>query len=225
MKLLIVEDEEAILNSILKYFEKENYVCATASNYITASEKISMYDYDCVILDLNLPDGSGFDLLTELEKLNTNTGVVIVSARNSVDDRIKGLDLGSDDYITKPFHLSELNARVKALIRRKSFKSSSILEINNIKVDLKARTVLLRETPVIFSLKEYELLLYMLRNAGRVISKSSLAEYLWGDDMDMTDNYDFLYAQIKNVRKKLKQHLGVDHIKTVYGMGYIFEKA
>lgn len=223
MKLLIVEDEEAILDSILKYFKKEHYTCESAMSYNEASEKIHLYDYDCIILDLNLPDGSGFDLIDEINGKKKDIGVVIVSARSALEDRLKGLDLGSDDYVTKPFHLSELNARVKAVIRRKNFHATNTLDVNGISVDLNSKTVTLEGKPVIFFHKEYDLLLYFLRNTNRVISKNSLAEHLWGDDMDFVDNYDFLYAQIKNLRKKLKTGLKDDYIKTVYGMGYIFK--
>lgn len=224
MKILIVEDEEAILNSILTYFEKENYKCESAVTYKEASEKIFLHHYDCIILDINLPDGIGFDLLIEVQKKKEDTGVVIVSARNSLDDRLKGLDLGSDDYLTKPFHLSELNSRVKAVIRRKNYHAVNELVINDIKVDFNSKTIFIKNKEVVFTHKEYDLLLYFLRNMNRVISKNSIAEHLWGDDMDMADNYDVLYAQVKNVRKKLLAETGVDYISTVYGMGYMFKK-
>lgn len=225
MKILIIEDEKSILDSVLQYFKKEHYLCEFATTSTEASEKIFLYKYDCIILDLNLPDGSGFDLIQEIQNKKDETGIVIVSARNSLEDRLKGLDLGSDDYITKPFHLSELNARVKAVIRRKNFESTNVLEMNGISIDLNSKTVKINQENVIFFHKEYDLLLYFMRNANRVISKNSLAEHLWGDDSDSADNYDVLYAQIKNLRKKLKSSLNEDHIKTVYGMGYIFNKA
>lgn len=224
MKLLIVEDEQPILNSIVSYFEKEKCLCETAADYATASEKIYLHHYDCIILDLNLPDGIGFDLIEEIKSKKQDTGVVIISARNALDDRLKGLDLGSDDYLTKPFHLSELNARVKAVIRRKNFHAINELVVNEITVDFNSKTVIINEKEVFFSQKEYDLLLYFLRNANRVISKSSLSEHLWGDDMDMAEDYDLLYAQIKNLRKKLKAEIGEDYISTVYGMGYLFKK-
>ena len=183
-----------------------------------------MHQYDCIILDLNLPDGLGFDLLEDIKSKKQDTGVLILSARNGVDDRIKGLDLGSDDYLTKPFHLSELNARVKAIIRRKNFNVSNELIVNEIVVDLNSKNIRINNKEVFFSKKEYDLLLYFLRNANRVISKTSISEHLWGDDMDIIDDFELLYAQVKNLRKKLKAEIGEDYISTVYGMGYLFKK-
>jgi DNA-binding response OmpR family regulator len=224
MKILIVEDEIAILNSIVSYFEKEKCLCETATSCREASEKIFLHQYDCIILDINLPDGLGFELLEDIKSKKQDTGVLILSARNGVDDRIKGLDLGSDDYLTKPFHLSELNARVKAIIRRKNFNVTNELGVNEIVVDLNSKTILINNKEVFFSKKEYDLLLYFLRNANRVISKTSISEHLWGDDMDIIDDFELLYAQVKNLRKKLKSEIGEDYISTVYGMGYLFKK-
>ncbi len=224
MKLLIIEDESAILQSIVNYFQKEKCLCETASTFREASEKIYLHQYDCIILDLNLPDGLGFDLLDEIKEKKSDTGILILSARNGLDDRLKGLEMGSDDYLTKPFHLSELNARVKAIIRRKNFNTTNELVVNEIAVDLSSKTIRILGNEVFFSNKEYDLLLYFLRNANRVMSKTSISEHLWGDDMDMTEDFELLYAQIKNLRKKLKNALGVDYISTVYGMGYLFKK-
>lgn len=224
MKILIVEDEKAILDSVVDYFKKEKCLCETASSLREASEKIFLHHYDCIILDLNLPDGIGFELIEEIKEKKQDTGVVIISARNGLDDRLKGLDLGSDDYLVKPFHLSELNARVKAVIRRKNFHAVNELEINEIKVDLNSKTVRIKDKEVFFSNKEYDLLLYFMRNVNRVLSKTSISEHLWGDDMDMAEEFDLLYAQVKNLRKKLKAELQKECIQTVYGMGYIFKK-
>ena len=224
MKILIVEDEKAILDSVVDYFKKEKCICETASTLSEASEKIFLHHYDCIILDLNLPDGIGFELIEEIKEKKQDTGVVIISARNGLDDRLKGLDLGSDDYLVKPFHLSELNARVKAVIRRKNFHAINELVVNEIKVDLNSKTVRIKDKEVFFSNKEYDLLLYFMRNVNRVLSKTSISEHLWGDDMDMAEEFDLLYAQIKNLRKKLKAELEDEYIGTVYGMGYIFKK-
>lgn len=224
MKILVVEDELPIRDSIVQYFEKEKYICESATTFAEASEKIFLHHYDCIILDINLPDGIGFDLIEDVKQKKQDTGIVILSARNGLDDRLKGLDLGSDDFLVKPFHLSELNARVKAVIRRKNFNAVNELVVNEISVDFNSKTIKIHDKVVPFSNKEYDLLLYFLRNNNRVISKNSISEHLWGDDMDMAEDYELLYAQIKNLRKKLKQETNHDYISTVYGMGYMFKK-
>lgn len=223
MKILIVEDEEKLLRSILDYLKSEKYVCEYATDYAEASEKIFLYEYDCIILDLTLPHGDGLGLLKELKDKKAETGVIIISARNSLDDRIKGLELGSDDYLAKPFHLSELNARVKAIIRRKGFEANNVIEFNEISVDINAKVVTINGTNPTLTHKEYELLLYFMRNKKRVITKNSIAEHLWGDDMDMAESFDSLYAHIKNLRKKILVCGAPDYIKTVYGLGYTFK--
>lgn len=222
MKILIVEDELALSNSIYQYLRAEYTQCEQAHNYASARDKLEVYDYDCVILDIGLPDGSGLDLLSELKEDHKEEGVLIISAKSSIDDKVQGLRLGADDYLTKPFHLSELGARVAAIIRRKSFDGSNILEYDTLKMDLLQKTVTINGANIDLTRKEYDLLLYFIGNKSRVISKSALADHLWGDAIN-TDGYDFIYTHIKNLRKKLIQAGSPDYIRSVYGMGYQFK--
>jgi DNA-binding response OmpR family regulator len=222
LKILIIEDEKELLDSMRIYLESENYRCETANNYQKASEKINMYNYDCVVVDITLPKGNGLQIVKELKEKKSEAGIIIVSAKNSLDDKLKGLELGSDDYLTKPFHLSELNARIKAIIRRKNFDGKNELLLNEIKIDLPARTVFIKKQSLILTTKEYELLLFFISNKNKVITKNAIAEHLWGDDMDQTDSFDFIYTHIKNLRKKMLEKGAEDYIKTIYGIGYNF---
>ncbi|HEY6160688.1 MAG TPA: response regulator transcription factor [Bacteroidia bacterium] len=222
MKILVVEDEQELAASMKQYLESEGYRCETAGDYHKASEKVDLYDYDCVVVDITLPKGSGLDIIRQLKKKRSEAGIIIVSAKDSLDDKISGLELGSDDYLTKPFHLSELNARIKALIRRRSFDGSNEMSLNEITLDLNAHRVFVKKEEVSLTQKEYELLLYFISNKNKVVTKSSIAEHLWGDDSDQSDSYDFIYTHIKNLRKKLMDKGCEDYIKTIYGMGYNF---
>ncbi|MEO6314101.1 MAG: response regulator transcription factor [Chitinophagaceae bacterium] len=222
MKILIIEDEIALSDSICTYFNSENFVCETASDFKSAIEKISLYDYACIILDITLPGGSGLDILHDLRLNHKNDGVIIISARNAVNDKVTGLKNGADDYLAKPFHLSELSARVDAIIRRKTFHGKDIIEIGDLSLSVPNKTVEFNGKSVELTRMEYDLLLYFASNKNRVISKGAMAEHLWGDDMDMTANYDFLYTHIKNLRKKLLMAGCPDYIKSVYGLGYKF---
>lgn len=222
MKILVVEDEQSLSDSIKTYLSKEGYICEVAGNYNSSHFKINLYQYDCVIVDINLPDGSGLDLIKELKGKDSEIGIIIISARNSLDDKIKGLEIGSDDYITKPFHLSELNARIKALIRRKRFNGHKEMNINEIRVIPDERQVFINNVLLPLTRKEYDLFFYLLTNKNRVVTKESIAEYLWGDDMDMADSFDFVYAHVKNLRRKMKAKGGNDYIETMYGIGYKF---
>ncbi len=222
MKILIIEDEAELVKSLTAYLKEENYVCETADNYSAAVNKIELYDYDCILLDISLPGGSGLNVLKQLKENNKLDGVLIISAKNSVDDRVEGLKLGADDYLPKPFHLSELSARIAAIIRRKNFNGSSLLTFNEISIDTIAKVAFYANTPLDLTRKEFELLLYFISNKRRVISKNAIAEHLWGDEMDMANNYDFIYTHIKNLRKKLMENDCRDYIKSVYGMGYKF---
>jgi DNA-binding response OmpR family regulator len=223
MKVLIIEDEKALAESILAYLHSEHYICEMAPDFNTALEKISLYDYACIILDITLPGGNGLDLLRELKANHKAEGVLIISAKNSLDDKVLGLKSGADDYLTKPFHLSELAARVAAIIRRKSFEGKNSLRFDEILLDLQEKSVEVNNQPIDLTRKEYDLLLYFISNKNKVISKSAIAEHLWGDNMDMADNYDFIYTHIKNLRKKLLQAGSADYIKSVYGLGYKFK--
>ena len=220
MKLLIIEDEKALSNSICEYLNTENFKCETAYDFNAAMEKIALYDYACIILDITLPGGSGLDILKELKENNKANAILIISAKNSLDDKVHGLKAGADDYLTKPFHLPELGARVAAIIRRKSFDGKNTIVFDELTLDLLDKTVKVHNTVIDLTRKEYDLLLYFISNKNRVISKGAIAEHLWGDDMDIADNYDFIYTHIKNLRKKLVQANCPDYIRSVYGMGY-----
>jgi DNA-binding response OmpR family regulator len=220
MKILIIEDEQAISQSIKDYFKANSMQCETASNAREALEKISAYDYDCILLDLMLPDGDGFDILRELKTQQKTDGVIIISAKETLDTKLEGFNLGADDYITKPFHLSELLVRVVALIRRKNFKGNNIVTFKEISIDINSKTVNVNNTRIDATKKEIDLLLYLMANENKVLSKGAIAEHLSGDLADMLDNHDFIYAHIKNLKKKLTNAGADDYIKTVYGLGY-----
>jgi DNA-binding response OmpR family regulator len=220
VKILIIEDEKELSESIATYLKGEDYVCEIAADFNKALEKTELYDYDCILLDITLPGGSGLEILRELKANNKMDGVLIISARNSLDDKVTGLTLGADDYLSKPFHLSELSARVAAIIRRKNFDGNDLLKYENISIDTRAKLASVNNKTLDLTRKEYELLLYFVSNKNRVISKNAIAEHLWGDDME--GNNDFIYTHIKNLRKKLMEAGDADYIKSVYGMGYKF---
>lgn len=223
MKILIVEDEEELSKSIVSYLGGENYLCEVAPDYKSALEKIESFDYDCILLDIGLPDGSGLDLLRSLKENNKTDGVIIISAKNAIDDRIAGLNLGADDYLSKPFHLSELSARVAAIIRRRSFGGNSRLLLNEIEIDTSGKVVYVDGKQIDLTRKEYDLLLYLATNKNRVISKNAIAEHLSPDDDVLFDNFDFIYTHVKNLKRKLTHAGSTDYIKSVYGMGYKFD--
>ena len=225
LKILLIEDEKDLLDSMKIYLESEGYRCETANDYLKASEKINMYNYECVVVDITLPKGNGLQIVKELKGQRSGAGIIIVSAKNSLDDKLKGLELGSDDYLTKPFHLSELNARIKAIVRRKNFDGKNELVMNEIRIDLPSRNVSINGNILTLTSKEYELLLFFIANKNKVITKNSIAEHLWGDDMDQSDSFDFIYTHIKNLRKKMLEKGAADYIKTIYGIGYNFNIA
>ncbi len=222
MKLLIIEDELSLRDSIQQYMETQGYRCETASNFKEAMDKIDFYEYDCILIDIGIPQGSGFDIVKELKEIKSKAGIIIISARDAVDDKIMGLQLGSDDYITKPFHLSELNARVAAIIRRRHFDGEEKIIFNEIEIHPAAKSVKVNNKYLELTQKEYDLLIYFISNIGRVITKSGLAQHTWGDHYDQVGSYDFLYTHIKNLRKKLIESGAADYIKTIYGTGYKF---
>ena len=205
MKVLIIEDEKELARSIFEYLSEESYLCEVASTFAEAMRKIEVFDYDCILLDITLPDGNGLKILEALKKENKQDGVIIISAKNSLDDKIRGLKIGADDYLTKPFHLSELTARMYSLIRRRRFNNSNIVRQGELEIDLLAKTVSVNSTLVTLTRKEFDLLIYFIGNKNRVISKSTLAEHLSGDFADMLDNHDFVYAHVKNLKKKLNE--------------------
>jgi DNA-binding response OmpR family regulator len=220
MKILIIEDEQELADSIGAYLAGEQYLCEYATTFTNAREKIEVYDYDCILLDLMLPGGDGMRILKELKADNKQAGVIIISAKNALDDKITGLQIGADDYLTKPFHLSELAARIYSVIRRKHFGNANILEQNEIRIDLLAKTVRVNDQELALTRKEFDLLLYFISNKNRVIAKSALAQHISGDIADMFDNYDFVYAHIKNLKKKLTEAGYGNYLKTLYGTGY-----
>lgn len=220
MKILVIEDEKNLLESIIEYFSKEQYICEAASNYQEGLEKITIYQYDCILLDIGLPDGDGLMLLETLKSQRKMDGVIIISAKDSLDDKIRGLDMGADDYLTKPFHLSELNARVKSIIRRKHFEANDLIAIGNLTADLMNHRVQCQNHTIELTKKEYDIFVYLVANKKRVVSKTSLAEHIWGDHIDQANSFDFIFAHIKNLKKKLKSvEAGID-IKNIYGVGY-----
>lgn len=220
MKLLIIEDEDSLLRSIVDYFTQEDFLCETAITYQEGKQKATDFKYDCIILDINLPGGSGLQLLEYLRKHKMADGVIIISARNSLDDKIAGLDLGADDYLTKPFHLSELYSRVKALLRRKYASSSNVIEFEKLTLDLLSKTVSYSGKPLLLTKNEYELLLFLLTNKNRVVSRQAIAEHIYGEQTDNLASFDFVYSHIKNLKRKLKERGCDDLLQTVYGLGY-----
>lgn len=224
MKILLVEDEMDLGASITDYLSREQYVCEWVTSYAAAAEKLEDHDYICLVLDINLPDGNGLSLLSLLKRLKKNRGVIIVSARNGLNDRIEGLQLGADDYLIKPFYLPELAARIAAIIRRRVFDGGHTIEYCEIAVDLEGRVVSVNGKPVTLTKKEYELLVFFLSNKDKNLSKSAISEHLWGDYMDNTENFDFLYTHIKNLKRKLTNNNATNYIHSLYGQGYRFGK-
>lgn len=222
MKILIIEDEPVLRHSIAQYLTTEGNVCSLASTYAESLERLNLYEYDCILLDLTLPGGEGLLLLNYLKRMNRAEGVIIISARNSIDQKIEGLSLGADDYLIKPFHLSELNARILAVMRRKSAQGDRHIEFNEIRIDIDAKEVTINGLGVYMTKKEFDLLLYFIANKGKVISKSAAVEHIWGDDSDMANSFDFIYTHIKNIRKKLTDAGSRDYFQSVYGVGYKF---
>lgn len=220
MKILIIEDEPEMRGLIKQFLEDENYIVETAETFNSGMDKIVSYDYDCILLDIMLPGGSGLKILKQLKQLNKADSVIIISAKNSLDDKIKGLDLGADDYLTKPFHLSELNARIKSVLRRNKMDGKKLLELKNVKIDIEERLAFIDKQPVIFNRKELDILIFFMVNKNRIVRKSAIAENIWGDFIDQSNDFDFIYSQIKNLRKKLREHNANVEINAVYGMGY-----
>ena len=225
MKILLIEDEMELQMSIKHYLEPEGNIVEIASDYRKALQKIVDYQYDCILVDINLPFGSGLDLIKEIKQVKSDAGVIVISAIDALDDRITGIDLGADDYLPKPFHLSELNARIKALIRRKKFKGGTEIIFNEIAIFPEEHKVTVHGMQLALTGKEYDLLLYFIANQNKVLTKSALAEHIWGDYADGLYNFDFLYNHIKNLRKKLLQKGCSDYLHTIYGLGYNFKTA
>ena len=216
MKILVVEDEKELREVIVKSLRQARFVVESAATLLDARTKVAAYEYDCILLDIMLPDGSGLDLLREWKQLSN---VIILSAKDSVDDKVAGLNLGADDYLPKPFHLAELHARIRSVMRRRN-NGEEALSAGNVVLFPSRLSVEVGEQPIELSRKEYDILFYLLNRVGRLVEKPALAEAVWGDDIDIVDNYDFIYAHIKNLRHRLKNAGATIEIKTVYGFGY-----
>jgi DNA-binding response OmpR family regulator len=220
MKILIIEDEPSLRELIQRSLEKERYVVEAAADFQSGLRKIEDYDYDCVLLDIMLPDGNGLNLLEQLKKMHKRENVIIISAKDSLDDKVLGLELGADDYLPKPFHLAELNARIKSVIRRQRRDGEMDIRLANIRIVPDTFQVFVDDKKIELNRKEYDILLYFANRPGRLVNKNTLAESVWGDHIDQVDNFDFIYAQIKNLRKKLKDAGALAELKAVYGFGY-----
>ncbi len=222
MKILVVEDEKYLRETIVSFLEEEGYICEQADCLEFGTEKINLYEYDCLLVDIGLPDGNGLNLVKSLKKLHSGTGIIIISAKNSLDDKISGLDLGADDYLTKPFHLSELNSRIKSLLRRRKFDGKKEITFDNIRIVPENRQAYINNELLTLTKKEFDLLLFFIANPKRVLTKESIAEHLWGDFIDTSDSFDFVYSHIKNLRRKLFEKSGANYFQNVYGSGYTF---
>ena len=223
MKILLIEDEPDLRKSIKQYLHQEGYVVESAADFVKAYEKAGVYDYDCILVDITLPKGSGLDIVKQLKDKGSKAGIIIISAKNSSTDKVKGLDLGADDYLAKPFDLAELNSRIKALIRRRNFDGNKSIIVNEITIIPEQRQVSVKGEAVILTAKEYDLLMFFVSNKNRVVSKNSIAEHLWGDDSDQMDSHDFIYVHLRNLRKKLMDKGSNDYVQTIYGIGYNFK--
>jgi DNA-binding response OmpR family regulator len=224
MRILLVEDELELQKSIVQYLDYAGNIVEAVSEFNKASDKVNEFDYDCVLLDINITNGNGLELIKQLKQAKSKAGIIIISAKNSLDDKVTGLDLGADDYLTKPFHLSELNARIKALIRRKNFEGEKAILINEITMYPDDRRVLVKEQELDLTATEFRLLLYLITNKNRVVSKNSISQHLLNDDdIEQIDNHNFVYSHLKNLRKKLVEKGSEDYIQTIYGIGYKFK--
>jgi DNA-binding response OmpR family regulator len=223
MKILLIEDEPELRKSIKHFLHQEGYIVESANDFIKAIEKIEVYDYDCILVDITLPNGNGLEIIKQLKQNFSKAGIIIISAKNSLDDKITGLDLGADDYLAKPFDLAELNSRIKALIRRRNFEGNKTIVVNEISILPEQRIVKVNNEEVILTAKEYALLLFFISNKNRVLSKNTIAEHLWGDDSDQMDSHDFIYVHLRNLRKKLIEKGCNDYVQTIYGIGYNFK--
>lgn len=220
MKILVIEDNADLRDIIVQSLEKERYVVETAPDYATAHTKLFIYEYDCILLDIMLPDGNGLNLMRELAERGKRKNVIIISAKDSIDDKVAGLELGADDYLAKPFHLAELHARIRSVMRRHTQNGENNIKLGNVTIHPDTFKVEVNGQDIDLGRKEYEILHYLVNRANRLIEKQTLAEGVWGDDIDQADNFDFIYAQIKNLRKKLKTAGADVEIKTIYGFGY-----
>ena len=222
MKLLIVEDDRSLSRSINDYLKLEGHICEVALKLSEAVEKASVSKYDCIILDIGLPDGNGLDLIREMKANKLTGGILILSAKSSLDDKLTGLNMGADDYLTKPFHFAELSARINSIYRRNNFLGLNEITFNEIRINTEDNQVYVNEKLLVLTKKEYDLLLFFMANRNRIITKESIVEHLWGDSVILTDSFDFVYTHVKNLRKKIVSAEGRNYIKCIYGFGYKF---
>lgn len=222
MKILIIEDEKGLQESIVKYLEHQGFICEAVNDFLKGKQKIAEFAYDCIVVDIGLPFGSGMDIVRDLKYMESKAGIIIISAKNALEDKLAGLDLGADDYLAKPFYLSELTARINAIIRRRNFSGNKVITFNEIKLAADAHRVTVNEKAVDLTDKEYQLLEYFIANQRRLLTKGAIAEHIWGDEYVHVSNFDFIYSHIKNLRKKLIDAGSDDYIKTVYRAGYRF---
>jgi len=222
MKILLIEDESTLAQSILSLLLKEGFTAEWVSGFKAAIDKIEGDNYDCFLVDISLPDGNGLNIVRFLKKKNADSGIIIITARNSLNDRIEGLDLGADDYLSKPFHLAELNSRIKAVLRRRKFAGLKTIEIDNLKIIPDNFEVFIDNELIEFTRKEFDLLLFLASNKNRVLTKDSISEHIWSNYNDISYSFDFLYSHVKNIRKKLVEKGCKDYIQSVYGIGYKF---
>lgn len=220
MKLLIIEDELSLQELMTKALKQEGYVVENAMDFNTAVEKLGVYSYDCVLLDINLPGGSGFDILEHMKKTGIRANVIVISARDSLDDKVKGLELGADDYLAKPFHMAELVARIRSVARRSRNDGDIGYKVGNVVLDDVSKVLKIDGKPVSLLKKEFDILKYFLMRPGHTVDKAVLAEAVWGDHIDQSDDFQFVYAQMKNLRRKLAEAGADIEIKSVYGFGY-----
>lgn len=220
MKILIIEDEPSLREVIEREMRGEGYVVESASDFLSAETKIAGYSYDCILLDIMLPGGSGLDLLAKLRDAGRRENVIIISARDAVDDRVAGLELGADDYLAKPFHMAELVARVRSVLRRGRSGGNLNIELGNVALDPTSRRVSIAGQSIELLKKEFDILLYFMQRPDHIVDKVTLAEAVWGDYADESDNFHFVYAQIKNLRRRLAEAEATIEIRSVYGFGY-----
>ena len=222
MKILIIEDNVELLNDIKDYLEKEGNVCEIALDYQSAYMKVGIFPYDILVVDIMLPDGNGLDIIREVKKENIDVGIIIVSAKNALGDKVYGLEIGADDYLTKPFYLPELNARINALYRRKVYKGSKEIVFNEIKIMLDKHEIFVNDRSMTLTKKEFDIIHFFVANKNRLLTKEAIAEHIWGDHIEMADSFKFIYTHLANLRKKIAELGGKDYIQSIYRVGYKF---
>lgn len=220
MKILIIEDEPELRKTVQSSLEASSHLVEYASDFSSGLRKTEDYTYDCILLDIMLPGGNGLDILREIRQRNPETSVIILSAKDAVDDKVAGLDLGADDYLAKPFHLAELHSRINSALRRRVRNGEDHIMYKNLKIYPEDRTLKINEQEVPLNRKEYDMLYHFMVRPNKLLQKTTLAESIWGDDIDQADSLDFIYSQVKNLRKKLKDNHSEADLQAVYGVGY-----